>query len=169
MKLEFGCGDKPRPGFVGCDVRPLSNVQFVCDAWDISQHVKESSVTHIYSRHFFEHLTFEQADATFSACYDILAPGGVFEIIVPDMLFHVQQWINSDRDKTVNSNGMTDEEWAINGFWGRQRVDEHGPNWDVHKSGYDFPLLQKKLAQHGFRQIARLADLPKNLTVTALK
>ena len=169
MKLEFGCGDNPREGFVGCDVRPLDNVQYVCDAWDIAKHVEKNSVTHIYSRHFFEHLTFKQADNTFAACHEIMASNGVFEIIVPDMLFHVRQWINADRDTTVNSNGVTDEEWAIKGFWGGQRVDEYGPNWDVHKSGYDFPLLRKKLAQHGFRQITRLPDLPKNLTVTAFK
>ncbi len=32
MKLEIGCGKKPRPGYRTCDVRALPNVDYVCTA-----------------------------------------------------------------------------------------------------------------------------------------
>ena len=167
MNIEFGCGDNPREGFLGCDIRPLPGVTFVCNAWEIADHVNRNSVSHVYSRHFFEHLTFEQADNTFRACREIMQPGAKLEIIVPDMAFHIGQWMNLDRASRMNPNGFSDLEWAIRGFWGHQRTDEHGSVWDTHKSGYDFPLLSKKLKQHGFRDVRRVDELPKNLTVEA--
>jgi len=167
VNIEFGCGDKPRQGFLGCDIRPLPGVTYVCNAWEIADHVNRNSVSHIYSRHFFEHLTFEQADNTLRACHEIMQPGAILEIIVPDMAFHIGQWMNLDRASRMNPNGLSDEEWSIRGFWGHQRTDEHGSVWDTHKSGYDFPLLSKKLKQHGFRNVRRVDDSPKNLTVEA--
>ena len=73
MKLEFGCGETPRkPDFLGVDVRSFPNIKYVCNAWEIDQHVEENTVDEIFSRHFFEHLTFQQADLTLASWYKIL-------------------------------------------------------------------------------------------------
>jgi len=163
--LEFGCGETPRrPDFAGVDVRPLPTVKYVCNAWEIDQHVDEQSVDEIFSRHFFEHLTFEHGAMTLQSWFRVLKPGGLVTMIVPDMSFHVAQWLNPDRKVTINANGMSDEEWAISGFWGKQREGTYDV-WDIHKSGYDYALLSDFVSQFGFVNVQRVEDMPKNLHV----
>lgn len=168
MKLEFGCGETPRrPDFFGVDIRPLPNIKFVCNAWDIDQHVEDSSVDEIYSRHFLEHLTFHQAAKTLTVWHKILKPNGIITTIVPDMDFHIKQWTNKDRKALLNN--ISYEDRACFGFWGKQRQEDLNNFWDVHKSGYDFPLLRDKLEQLGFTKVKRIKDKPKNLHVTCIK
>jgi len=169
MKLEFGCGPKITKGYVGVDVRQFKHVKYVCNAWEIDKYVEPQTVEAIYSRHFFEHLTFAQATWTLNAWKTVLQPNGVMEMIVPDMLFHIQQWMNPDRKTTMNNNGMTDEEWALAGFWGWQRETEKQEIWDIHKTGYDYPLLKDTLEKHGFRNVEQVKSSKKNLHVKAVK
>lgn len=125
------------------------------------------------SRHFFEHLTYAQADLTLQAWYKILKPGGEIITIVPDMEFHIKQWLNPDRKTTVNElkggTTITDLEWAIHGFWGWQNEKDLKDYWDVHKSGYDYVLLKEKFEEHQFINISRIRAHPKNLTIEAFK
>jgi predicted SAM-dependent methyltransferase len=170
-KLEFGCGDNtPREGFRGVDIRQYPHVKYVCNAWEIIDHVPANSVAHIYSRHFFEHLTFEQADKTIGAWKTILKDGGIIEMIVPDMLYHIAQWLDPDRRSRIvpGKTGLSFQEHAQRGFWGHQREGMTN-TWDLHKSGYDWPLLRDFLDHHGFTHIKRLESLPKNLHVIAKK
>jgi predicted SAM-dependent methyltransferase len=63
MDIEFGCGEAPtKVGYKTCDIRDVRGVDFVCNAWDIKKHVNEHTVDNIFSRHFFEHLTFPQGE-----------------------------------------------------------------------------------------------------------
>jgi len=167
--LEFGCGDAPRrPDLLGVDIRALPTVAYVCNAWEIDQHVAPSSMDEIFSRHFFEHLTFEQAAVTLESWKTVLKPGGLVTMIVPDMAFHVQQWLNPARKTTINPNGMSDQEWAVSGFWGHQREGAYDV-WDVHKSGYDEALLRDFVTEHGYTNFMRIEDMPKNLHVAFYK
>ncbi len=169
MKLEFGCGEKAlEQGFLGVDIRPLPNVSFVCNAWEIVEYIELDVVDVIFSRHFFEHLTYAQAEETLKAWKKVLKPQGSLEIIVPDMIFHIKQWLSPNRNKvrTSNSSELTLEEHAVRGFWGHQR-DGMTDTWDIHKSGYDFQLIEQLLGRHGFLEIHRINAAPKNLHVKA--
>ncbi len=171
MKLEFGCGDnQPKMGFVGVDIREAPHVNFVCNAWEINEKVAPGSVSEIFSRHFFEHLTFSQADRTLAVWLDILAPGGTMQMIIPNMTYHISQWLDPQRStkKVPGSSGLTLEEHALRGFWGHQR-EGFERVWDVHKSGYDWPLLFSTLTRHGFVNVVQIDDMPKNLNVVAQK
>ncbi len=167
--LEFGCADRPRrPKFLGVDIRSLPNIKYVCNAWDIDKFVEDGVVDEIFSRHFFEHLTYQQADLTLKSWYKILKIGGKMEMIVPDMEFHIKQWLDPNRKTTINRNGFSNEQWAKVGFWGHQN-GELTDTWDVHKSGYDFPLLNNSLSYYGFKNIKRLNDKAYNLSIEAYK
>jgi len=171
LKLEFGCGDKqPKEGFVGVDIREYPHVKYICSAWEIDQHIEPNSVSEIYSRHFFEHLSFSQADKTIQAWKTILCHGGKMEMVVPNMLYHIYQWLDPDRkSKLVPGNsGLTLEEHAKRGFWGHQR-EGFEKIWDLHKSGYDWPLLFDFLTDNGFVEIQQIDSMPKNLHVVAYK
>lgn len=170
INLEFGCGENsPREGFEGVDIRKFEHVKYVCNAWEIENLVRAESVANIYSRHFFEHLTFSQADMTLGAWKKILAPSGTLQIIVPDMEYHIHQFLEPDYSKPSGAN----PEWsvlehAIAGFWGWQR-DGDSDIWDIHKSGYNFRCLKMKLEEHGFSDVRRMDDKPWNLNIACAK
>lgn len=145
MKIEFGCGENPtKTGFKTCDIRDVNGVDYVCAAWDICDHVEPNSVDEIFSRHFFEHLTFAQGERVLESWYSILKPGGTCEMMLPNMSFHINQWISREN-----------MDHARAGFWGWQR-GEFSDTWDVHKSGYDVETLTQLLENKGWIEITSL-------------
>lgn len=158
MNLEFGGGEDPRcPEYLQVDVRPLEGIDYVCNAWEIYRLIKADSVDNIYSRHFFEHLTFIQGRETMLAWHKILKQGGCVEMVIPNMEFHINQWLNEDN-----------MEWACQGFWGKQR-DGMTETWDIHKSGYTPKLLKHLGFETGFTKFEEVPDLPKNTHVKFYK
>jgi predicted SAM-dependent methyltransferase len=146
LKIEFGCGETPhKEDFKTCDIRNLPGIDFVCAAWDINKYVPPNSVSEIYSRHFFEHLTFTQGQTVLDAWYEILMPSGTIEMSVPNMLFHLHQWLDTRNDPKKFAH-------ALAGIWGWQR-GEFNDVWDVHKSGYDKQSLYELLKNHKFQNI----------------
>jgi predicted SAM-dependent methyltransferase len=137
MNIEFGCGETPtKEGFKTCDIRDLPGIDFVCSAWDIDKLVEENSVNEIFSRHFFEHLTFKQGEYLLTVWHKILKPGGRIEMMIPNMRAHVQQWIDGDSRAARN-------------IYGHQR-GEFDDLWDVHKSGYDIDSLHALVKKYNF-------------------
>lgn len=170
MKLDFGCGEAgPRAGYLGVDIRPLKGVKFVCAAWEIDKHVSHHSAHDIYARHFFEHLTFEQCEATLKGWRNVLVEGGRIELVVPDLLFHIEQFVHPRRHKNNLAIGKpwTDVRHALAGFYGWQREGIEKV-WDVHKSGFDFYLLESLLDHFGFLDVQRKPSEPWNLHITAI-
>jgi len=149
MKIEFGCGEKPtKSDFKTCDIRDLPGIDFVCPAWDIDTLVNENTVDEIFSRHFFEHLTFQQGEVVLEKWHKILKPGGMCEMMLPNMALHIDQWIKRKTDRDIQH--------AMAGFWGWQR-GTFDDTWDVHKSGYDKQLLTALVSKKGFTRIESLA------------
>lgn len=150
MKIEFGCGENPsKVGFKTCDIRNLPGIDFVCEAWNIGELIEESSVDEIFSRHFFEHLTFRQGEMLLDAWYNILKPNGIVEMITPNMTYHFKQWINRSSEKEFLH--------ARAGLWGWQRGSAE-EIWDVHKSGYDFESISKLLFRKKFKDIKLVSE-----------
>ena len=159
MQLEFGCGERPtRPGYSTCDIRDLPGITYVCEAWRIDQYVEPNSVSHIWSRHFLEHLTFEQGRMWLSACLRILKTGGEQAICLPNMDFHIHQWLHTDNLAHARA-----------GFWGWQRQGAT-ELWDVHKSGYNAQQLIDLVTELGYRN-ARSTRKPmdKHLEIVCYK
>jgi len=150
MKLEFGSGETPtKEGFLTVDVRDLPGVDYVCNAWEIDKHVSENSVDEIFSRHFFEHLTFEQGERQLQVWHKILKPGGRCEMMLPNMVHHVHQWIHLRNDPHALKR-------AQEGFWGRQR-ESLTETWDIHKSGYDEETLTALVKRFNYVDIKPLS------------
>ena len=148
MKIEVGCGTNPtKEGFETCDIRDLPGVDYVCTAWELDKHVDENTVDHFYSRHFFEHLTFQQGEYVLEMWHRLLKPGGVCEIILPNMTFHIKQWIERPCTKILSQ--------AKAGFWGWQN-GEFEDTWPVHKSGYDEDTLSELLESKEYVNIESL-------------
>ncbi len=168
-KLDFGCGKRPKRGFVGVDIRKSKHVELVCNAWEIVNLVSPGTVAEIYSRHFFEHLTFAQADKTLKAWRKILVSGGIVQVIVPDIRYHIAQFLSPNPfAPSEASSGWTLRVHALAGFWGWQREGDT-KFWDVHKSGYDFESLKTKLLENGFCDVQQIEDKPWHLNVMCNK
>ena len=168
VRLDVGCGARVRAGYVGVDVRPLPGVAVVCKAWAIVRHVAAHGAEEVYSRHFFEHLTFAEGRRTLAAFRRVLRPGGTLGIVVPDLRYHLAQLMQRNADAPSEANARwSAREHALAGFWGWQR-DADGTYWDVHKSGYDAAMLGQALARAGFADIARLPDKRWNLSMRAI-
>lgn len=107
----------------------------------------------------FEHLSFYDGERYLEACMRILTSGGELHMSLPNMDFHVQQWINNSK-----------LEHARAGFWGWQRETETGEVWDVHKSGYNYTQLSALLASKGYVRTQSLRKpLHKHLEIKAYK
>jgi predicted SAM-dependent methyltransferase len=168
VRLDVGCGTRLRPGHVGVDVRALPGVGIVCDAWELDARVPPHSVKSIYCRHFFEHLTFAQGRRTLAAFHRVLRPGGGLQVIVPDIRWHMRQFLEAKPGSRSAANARwSARRHALAGFWGWQHDGER-ELWDVHKSGYDQAALAEALTAAGFARVRRLPDRPWHLSVTAV-
>lgn len=169
LRLDVGCGDRVRPGYVGVDVRALPGVAIVCDAWELDARLPAGSVRSIYCRHFFEHLTFAQGERTLAAFRAVLRPGGDLRVIVPDIRYHMRQFLEARPGSRSKANRRwTARQHALAGFWGWQREGDRAL-WDVHKSGYDEAGLAETLAKAGFSRIRRLPTQPWHLSLAAVR
>jgi radical SAM superfamily enzyme YgiQ (UPF0313 family)/predicted SAM-dependent methyltransferase len=154
VKLYVGCGNDHKNGYVGCDIRPLSGVDIVCWAWEVSHYCR--GVSEIYSRHMLEHLTFAEVAASLSDWYKALAVGGKVKILVPNMAFHIDQWLNAEWTEAAYQDSESNARWSAAGFWGWQRQcdplhqDYQTNYWDVHKSGFTRENLEFFLKRAGF-------------------
>lgn len=82
VRIELGCGSrKTNRDAIGIDVRDSPDVDIVGDACDALRTMPASSVEHVYSHHFMEHV----ADL-----YELMAElgrvvrgGGTMEVVVP--------------------------------------------------------------------------------------
>lgn len=158
-RLYVGCGDDVKSGFIGCDIRPLSNVSVVCNAWEISRYCRE--VKEIYCRHMLEHLTLPQLEATLLDWICALENGGTITIIVPNMDYHIEQWSRAVWNEETWQDDSSDARHSFAGFWGWQRECGTGVTrksqdvsfWDVHKCGFNQEFLVLILSRAGFRDI----------------
>jgi predicted SAM-dependent methyltransferase len=83
MKLDFGCGQNPTPGYEGVDIVPLEGVTHVVDLKQFPYPFEDESVEEIVSNHFVEHLTGDERIKFFNECYRILIPGGTMRHVHP--------------------------------------------------------------------------------------
>lgn len=170
LKIDCGCGSKVKRGFVGCDVRKQPGVKFVCDAWEIANHVELNSVDELYSRHMFEHLSFVNGKRTMSAWFDVLKPGGKLEVSMPDMHFHAVQYLEYYHNRKQKSRLGKGTEFghALASLFGWQR-QANKQTWDIHKSGYDQLSLEALCNAVGFERFERTSDKVWNLRAVAYK
>jgi len=168
-RLEFGCGPSLSVGFDGVDIRWFRGVKYICNSWEIDKYVKGESVSEIYSRHFLEHLTFVQVELTIQVWRRLQIKGGRLVIVIPDIDYHISQWLAHDGTKisATNSN-WTLRQHAIAGFWGWQS-EGSTKSWDVHKSGFNYQSIRDLLVKNGYCDVLRIEDKPWNLNVQATK
>ena len=162
LKLNLGCGENMKPGWV--------NVDLFKDDADLRLDLREplpfssDSVAFIYSEHVFEHLAYpcihdsmgwtlespgapSEARQLLREAYRVLVPGGVFSVGVPD----------AERTVALYARGEFEG-------WGPPWVDTpmHFLNYIFrqgrqHKYAYDADTLGRLLTAAGFVDVKRRA------------
>jgi predicted SAM-dependent methyltransferase len=91
ISLELGSGSKKGSnGWTTMDVVPG------CDMYcNLAKGIPfpDGTVQNIYSSHFFEHLTYHQAQVLLGECFRVMAPGGRFSICVPNAKIYLEAYL----------------------------------------------------------------------------
>jgi SAM-dependent methyltransferase len=81
MKINLGCGQRIKTGWVNCDIHPLPGVDVVMNVDEYPWPWENDSVEHILASHLFEHVS-KPVEFVLES-WRILKPGGVLKIICP--------------------------------------------------------------------------------------
>lgn len=60
MKIDIGCGNHKREGFIGVDIAPGDQVDYVIDIERDRLPFEDNTVDHVFSNHTFEHIVSPQ-------------------------------------------------------------------------------------------------------------
>jgi SAM-dependent methyltransferase len=153
LRVNFGCGDTRREGYVGVDVRKCGGADYVLPAWDCAP-FEPDSVDEAYSRHMLEHLDPADARRALTAWLRILRPGGVLRVIVPDLIFHARQLLSQDTSWTKDPRENLAH--ALAGFYGWRDPSRGGDAEDAHRWGYTWESLSALLRDIGYAGAERV-------------
>lgn len=138
VKLHLGCYHRKIHGYVNVDIRPECNPDLVEDCFSLPS-FKENSVDILYTAHMLEHCKREECLQILARWNEILKPGGILRISVPDFealcLYYIQT-----RDLKSITNLM----------FGSQKHP-----YDFHYIGFDEKYLTSLLKELDFWNIRR--------------
>ncbi len=147
MKLEIGCGDRPREGFTNLDFRELPGVDIVDDATKLTK-IEDNSCEEIRAVQVLEHFSHLETLNILKVWFSKLKEGGILHIEVPDMRKHCEMYMN----------GQIKEPWAFVCWYGGQ--DYEG---NYHKAGFSVPYLTALMKAVGCTEIENLMEGKDNM------
>jgi predicted SAM-dependent methyltransferase len=139
--LDLGCGEHPAKGYLGIDVRRLSNVKIVADVFK-GLPIVDNSVDVIRANHVLEHEGHGRVLAVLKDWYKVLKPGGTIEVNVPNLAYcsalAIAAWLTR-RDEAI---------YRLAHLWGEQDSP-----YNFHKTGFTSGALKHLLEEAGFKKV----------------
>lgn len=139
MKLHLGCGGRRIPGYVNIDIRWVNGADVIADIKSLTG-FQNNSAEVIYACHVLEHFKKAERMAVLRRWYNVLIPGGVLRLSVPDFEAVAINYL----DKTIPLEAL------YTSISGSQKHDH-----DYHYHTYDFATLGEDLLTVGFSSIKR--------------
>lgn len=133
IKLHLGCGTKHIQGFTNIDIRYLPGVDEVNNIRFLRNY-KDDSVDLIYACHVLEHFSRWEYKNVLTRWYEILKPGGVLRLAVPNFTAIVSRYIQT---------GNLNEIMGL--LYGGQDYDEN-----YHYVTFDMNSITNDLTNIGF-------------------
>ncbi|MBU2564053.1 class I SAM-dependent methyltransferase [Patescibacteria group bacterium] len=78
IKLDIGCGERKKKGFVGIDIDPNSDADIIASALDLP--IENDSIDEIQSSHLIEHFLPKETQRFFDEIYRVLKRGKLANI-----------------------------------------------------------------------------------------
>jgi len=97
VRLNFGCGDATRAGWISVDRIFARDIDLVLDLRRPLP-LPDCSVDLCYSEHFLEHLTPDEGQLHLDEVFRVLKRGGIYRVVVPDVIEFVKRYIEGDID-----------------------------------------------------------------------
>lgn len=135
-KLHLGCGTKHIQGFTNIDIRYLPGVDEVNNIRFLRNY-KNNSVDLIYACHVLEHFSRWEYKNVLTRWYELLKPGGILRLAVPNFSAIVARYTQT---------GNLNEVMGL--LYGGQDYDEN-----YHYTTFDKTSLETDLTTIGFTTI----------------
>ena len=156
LRLNLGCGSKPRPGWVNVDLRPGADLHL-----DVRRPLPfpDASCAEIYAEHVLEHLAYPgEVEQVLADWFRVLASGGTVSLGVPDTEWPLRAYVSGDDGYFA---WCRTQPWHRD--WVRTRLDtinyhfrQQSPTFgEAHLYAYDFETLADRLVTAGFVDVAR--------------
>jgi len=152
LKLHLGCGARILDGWINIDAiwRPRVVVLGLPKGLNA---FNDDTIQYIYSCHLLEHLEYrKEALRLLKKCHQLLAPGGVMRLAVPDMEPILEAYVKSDTEFFRIQSQRYHPSWCTTKLEHLMYALQQDGQ---HKYGYDFETLQKALLQAGFEKVFR--------------
>jgi predicted SAM-dependent methyltransferase len=138
IKLHLGAGNKHIDGYTNIDIRYMPGIDIV-DNVKFLRRYKSNSVDVIYASHVLEHFSRWDYKTVLSRWFEILKPGGILRLAVPDF---------EQICKIYSSTGDIDPVMGL--IYGGQDYDEN-----FHYCCWDINSIRKDLTGVGFKAVDR--------------
>ncbi len=154
MRLNLGCGEDVRPGYLNCDARALDGVDVVCDASRLP--FAEDSFEAVLALDLLEHFSWRRTTEVLGEWRRVLVPGGRLEVKVPNLHTLMAAYLQ----------GQIPFRELVRVAYGHQDYPEN-----AHRAGFQPELLETVLEDAGF-ELGRVDEVLsggdwKNMRVVA--
>lgn len=174
--VQYGCGLSAPDGWVNFDASPRLRFERVPIIGSLTRAagktlfppavrygdivsglpVKAASVDGLYCSHILEHLDRDSIVPALANSFSILRPGGIFRLVMPDLVWRARQFLADHEAGDVN---------AADAFMETCYLGQRAPTRSInakaramfgnadHRWMYDVPLMKHLLSQVGFTDI----------------
>lgn len=154
LKLHIGCGTNYIDGWINIDNNSDKNIKKLDFMWDLRNPLpfRENSVDFVYNEHFLEHLTAEEGIKALQEFKNILKPGGVLRVAMPDLEDVINIYLNPDWKEEQKD---FFKKYGLDFIKTRAEQININFRWWGHKWLYDWEELDRRLKEAGFINIKR--------------
>lgn len=130
LRLDLGCGEWCRPGFIGVDK------MFGSEVYPLD--FPDNSADEIVASHILEHFKSRDTLDILKDWVRVLKPGGMLRVAVPDLEWIIEQYVA----------GNPNREPLLSYLFGGQKDDN-----DFHKAGFSAEILANRMTEAGLKDI----------------
>ena len=147
LRVHLGCGYRPRKDWINVDQARGPEVQVV---WDLRRGLPfaDESCSAVFSEHFIEHITKEDAANLLSECHRVLQAGGVLRLSTPDAELFLRSYAG-DKEFLAHPGFTQPIDTPVD------RVNYMMREYGQHLWSYDEELLTLMFQRAGFSKVIR--------------
>jgi SAM-dependent methyltransferase len=105
-RLNWGCGNDPRPGWINSDQKGMPGIDLVCDV-RAGLLLETGSIDYAVSIHALPEIPYDNLLPVLTELRRVLKPGGVLRLGLPDLERGFDAYKRGDRDYFL----IPDDEW----------------------------------------------------------